>query len=59
MQCMGYIKGPIAPSTSEVEAFDRLFDDNLTASEAEAMNALFPAVGKSPSRQLRGRKATS
>jgi hypothetical protein len=56
---MGYIKGPSVPSASEVEAFDRLFDGNLSASEAEAMDALFPTVGKGPSRQLRGHKATS
>jgi hypothetical protein len=35
-----------------VEAFDRLFDGNLTALEAEAMDALFRAVGKGPFRQL-------
>ena len=52
MKHMGYIEGPSAPSTSEVEAFDSLFDGNLTASEAEAMDALFPAVGKGPSMQL-------
>ena len=52
MKRMGYIKGPLAPSASEVEAFDSLFDGNLTASEAEAMDALFPAVGKGPSMQL-------
>jgi hypothetical protein len=56
---MGYIKGPSASSASEVEAFDKLFDGNLTASEAEAMDALFPAVVNSSSRQLRRRKATS
>jgi hypothetical protein len=42
-----------------MEAFDKLFDGNLTTSEAEAMDALFPAVGKGLSRQLRGHKATS
>ena len=47
MQHMSYIKGP---SASEVEAFDKLFDGNLTALEAKAMDALFPAVGKGPSR---------
>jgi hypothetical protein len=59
MQRMSYIKSPSAPSVSEVEAFDSLFDGSLTALEAEAMDALFSAVGKGPSRQLRGRKATS
>jgi hypothetical protein len=43
---MGYIKGLSAPSALEVEAFGRLFDGNLTASEAEAMDVLFPAVRK-------------
>ena len=56
---MGYVKGPSAPSASEVEAFNKLFDDNLTASEAKAMDALFPVVGKGQSRQLRRRKVTS
>ena len=51
MQRMGYIKGPSAPSALEVEAFDKLFDGNLTASEAEAMDALFLAIGKGSSRQ--------
>jgi hypothetical protein len=41
---MGYIKDPSAQSASEVETFDRLFDSNLTASEAEAMDALFPTI---------------
>jgi hypothetical protein len=59
MQRMGYIKGSSAPSASEVEAFDKLFDGNLTTSKAEAMDALFLAVEKGPSRQLRRRKATS
>ena len=56
MQRMCYTKGPSAPSTSELEAFDKLFDGNLTASNA---NALFPAINKGSSRQLRRRKATS
>jgi len=55
---MGYTRGPSAPSASELEAFDRLFDGNLTASEAETLDVLFPAVGKAPSRQPRRRKAT-
>ena len=59
MQRMGYTKGPSVPSASELEAFDKLFDGNLTVSEAEAMDALFPTVGKGPSRQPRRRKATS
>ena len=55
MQRIGYIKGP---SASEVEAFDKLFDGNLTVSEAEVMDVLFPAIGKGSSRQLRRCKAT-
>jgi hypothetical protein len=56
---MGYTKGPLAPSTSELETFDKLFDGNMTASNAEAMDALFPTVGKGSSRQPRRCKATS
>ena len=59
MQRMGYTKGPSAPSASELKAFDKLFDGNLTATKAEAMDALFPVVGKGPSRQLQRRNATS
>ena len=59
MQRMGYTKGLSAPSVSELEAFDKLFDDSLTASNAEALDALFSAVGKSPSRQPRRRKIIS
>ena len=58
MQRMGYTRDPSVPSASELEAFDRLFDGNLTASEAEALDELFPAVGNAPSRQPRRRKAT-
>jgi hypothetical protein len=47
---MGYTKGPSTPSASELESFDRLFDGNMTASEAEAMDELFPAIGKATSR---------
>jgi hypothetical protein len=55
MQRMSYIKGPSASSASDMEAYDRLFDGNLTALEAEAMDALFSGIGKGLSR----RKATS
>jgi hypothetical protein len=51
MQRMSYTKGLSAPSASELETFDRLFDGNMTASEAEALDELFPAIGKAPSRQ--------
>ena len=59
MQRMGYIKDSSAPSASELEPFDKLFDGNITESNAEALDALFPDGGKGPSRQLRRRKATS
>jgi hypothetical protein len=41
---MGFTKGPSAPSVSELEAYDKLFSGDLTASEAEALDELFPAV---------------
>jgi hypothetical protein len=56
---MGYTKGPSAPSASELEAFDKIFDDNLTTSNVEALDALFPGGGKGSSMQLQRRKATS
>jgi hypothetical protein len=56
MQRMGYTKGPLVPSASERETFDRLFDGK---SEAEALDELLPAVGNAPSRQPRRRKGTS
>jgi hypothetical protein len=59
MQRIGYTKDPSASSASELEAFDKLFDGNLAASNAEALDALLPAVGKGSSRQPRRRKATS
>jgi hypothetical protein len=59
MQRMGYIKGPSAPSASELETFDRLFDGNLTGSKAEALDELFPAIGKASSRRPQRRKTTS
>ena len=59
MQRMGYTKGPSASSALEFEAFDNIFDGNLTASNIEALDAHFPNSGKGSSRQLRRRKATS
>ena len=59
MQRMCYTKDLSAPSASELEIFDRVFDGNLIASEAEALDELFPAVGKAPSRQPQRRKAIS
>ena len=58
MQRMGYTNGSSAPSASELEAFDKLCDGNLTASTAEALDALFLAVGKGLSRKPRRRKDT-
>ena len=59
MQRMGYTKGPSAPSASELEAFDKLFGGNMTESNAEALDVLFPAVAKGSSRQPRRHNATS
>jgi hypothetical protein len=56
---MGSTKGPSVPSTSELEAFEKIFDGNLTAFNAEALEALFPDDGKGSYRQPRRRKATS
>ena len=56
MQRMGFAKGPSASSASELEAYEKLFDGDLTASEAEALDELFAAVR---SRQPRRRKTTS
>jgi hypothetical protein len=55
MQRMGYTKSPSASSASELEAFD----GNLTASNAEALDALFANGRKGSSRQPRRHKATS
>ena len=56
MQRMGFTKGPSTPSASELAAYDKLFGGDLTASEAEALDELFPVVW---SRQPRRHKATS
>jgi len=56
---MSYTKGPSALSTSELKAFDKIFNGNLTAYNAEALEALFLNSGKGSSRQPRRRKATS
>jgi hypothetical protein len=56
---MCYIKGPSTPFVSELEAFDKIFDSNLTASNVEVPDALFPDSGKGSSRQPRRCKATS
>ena len=56
MQRMGFTKGPSTSSTSELAAYDKLFSGDLTTSEADAPDELFPAVR---SRQPRRRKATS
>jgi hypothetical protein len=59
IQHVGYTKSPSAPSASKLETFDKLFDGNLTASEAEALDELFPAIEKASFRQPRRHKATS
>jgi hypothetical protein len=59
MQRMGYTKAPSAPSAPKLETFDKLFNGNLNASNAEALDTLFPAIGKGLSRQVRRRKAIS
>jgi hypothetical protein len=56
---MGNTKGPSVPSALELKTFDRLFDDNMTTFEAEALDELFPATAKASSRQPRRRKVTS
>jgi hypothetical protein len=56
---MGYTKDPSAPSASELEAFNKIFDGNLTASNVEALDALFPDGGKGSARQPRRREANS
>ena len=59
MQRMGCTKGPSTPSASELEAFDKLFNGNLTVSNAKALEALFPAIEKGLSRRPRRCRATS
>ena len=52
---MGFTKG-LAPSVSELEAYDRLFGSDLTTSETKALDEFFLVVR---SRQPQERKATS
>jgi hypothetical protein len=54
---MSYTKGTSSSSASELEAFNKIFDGNLTVSNIEALDALFPDGEKGSSRQLRRRKA--
>ena len=53
MQRMGYIKPGEAPSAAAIEKYERLLGGDMTAEEAEALDAIAPAS------QLRRRKATS
>ena len=53
MQRMGYIKPGEAPSASAIEKFEKLLGGDLTAEEAEALDAIAPAA------QPRRRKAIS
>jgi hypothetical protein len=41
---MGFTKVPSAPSTSELQVYDKLFGGDLTTSEVEAQDELFPAI---------------
>ena len=56
MQRMSFAKGPSVPSALELEAYEKLFDGDLTAFEAKALDDLFAAVR---SRQPRRCKTTS
>jgi hypothetical protein len=53
MQRMSYIKPGEAPSASGIEKYEKLLGGNMTAKEAEALDALLLAA------QPRRRKATS
>jgi hypothetical protein len=53
MQHIGFINGPSAPSASRLATYDKLFEGDLTADDAEALDELFPAI------RPRRRKATS
>lgn len=44
MQRMSFIKDPSAPSTSRLEAYDKLFGGDLTADDAKALDELFSVV---------------
>jgi hypothetical protein len=37
---MGFINGPSAPSTSGLAAYDKLFEGDLKADDAEALDEL-------------------
>jgi hypothetical protein len=53
MQHIGFINGPSAPSASGLATCDKLFEGDLTADDAEALDELFPAI------RQRRRKAIS
>jgi hypothetical protein len=53
MKRMGYIKPGKAPSALAIEKYEKLLGGDMTAEEAEALDALLPAA------QPRRRKATS
>lgn len=48
---MGYTKGPSMPSASELKDFEKVFNDNLTASNFQALDTLFVDGGKGSFRQ--------
>jgi hypothetical protein len=50
MQRIDYTKDPSASSASELEAFDKIFDGNMTAFNVGALDVLFPGGGKGSSR---------
>jgi hypothetical protein len=55
----GLHQGSNSASALELEAFDKIFDGNLTASNVETFDVLFTDSGKGLSRQPQRRKATS
>jgi hypothetical protein len=56
MQRIDYTKGSLVPY---VEAFDKLFNDNLIASNAETLDALFPTVEMDYSRAVKRQSCVS
>ena len=54
MQRMGFATGLSTPSMSEWKAYDELFDDKLTASNIEALDALLNDAGKDRAAEMQG-----
>jgi hypothetical protein len=59
MQCMDLATGLATPSMLGKKAYERLFDAGLTASNIEALDALFLDIGSGSRRELRRRKPTT